>query len=94
MSRQVTLLAAFFLGVLLLASIGSFLLYVPVLSWLSVTLVLVGMVLMFLLGVQAGARRIRITRRGIHIPGEWMALKRRIELRRRIASNLGHVRPL
>jgi hypothetical protein len=88
MSRQVTILAAFFLGVLILGSIASFLLYVPVLSWLSVTLVLTGMVLMFLLGVQTGARRIRITRRGLHVPAEWIAIKRRIE------SNLGQARPL
>lgn len=88
MSRHLTLLVAFFLGVLILASIASFLLYVPVLSWISVTLVLTGMILMFLLGVQAGARRIRITRHGIHVPDEWIAVKRRMQ------SHLGHPRPL
>ncbi|HLX44474.1 MAG TPA: hypothetical protein VKR43_13610 [Bryobacteraceae bacterium] len=88
MSRQVTILTAFFLGVLILGSIGSFLLYVPAISWISVTVVLAGMVLMFLLGVQAGARRIRITKRGIHIPAEWVAMKRRI------GSQIGHARPL
>ena len=87
MSRQVTLLTAFFLGVLILGSIGAFLLYVPAISWISVTIVLTGMVLMFLLGVQAGARRIRITTRGIHVPVEWVSMKRRIE------SHLGHARP-
>jgi hypothetical protein len=88
MSRQVTRLAAFFLGALILGSIGSFLLYVPAISWISVTLVLLGMVLMFLLGVQVGARRIRITKRGIHVPVEWIETKRRIE------SHIGHARPL
>ena len=88
MSRQVTILAAFFLGALLLGSIGSFLLFVPAISWISVTVVLLGMVLMFLLGVQTGARRIRITKGVIHVPVSWMAAKRRIE------GSIGHPRPL
>ena len=71
MSRHVTILVAFFLSAMLLGSIGAFLFYVPAIAWLSVMVVLIGMILMFLLGVQAGARRIRISRRSIHVPASW-----------------------
>jgi hypothetical protein len=81
MSRQITILFTFFLTALILGSIASFLLYVPAMSVLSVIVVLTGMILIFLLGVQTGARRIRISRNNIHIPPTWT-----VEAKRRIAS--------
>ena len=55
---------------------------------LSVIVILTGMILMFLLGVQTGARRIRISRDHIHIPPAWT-----VAAKQRIAS-IGHPRPL
>jgi hypothetical protein len=48
--------------VLLLASVGAFLLYVPMLTLLSTVTVLMALVLTFAMGVVAGGRRIRISR--------------------------------
>jgi len=53
---------AVFLGVLMLGSLGAFLLYVPVLPLAVVVILLLSLVLMFVLGVQTGRRRIRISR--------------------------------
>jgi hypothetical protein len=53
---------AIFLGVLILGSLGGFLLYVPVLPLALVVTLLLSLVLMFILGVHTGRRRIRISR--------------------------------
>jgi len=53
---------AIFLGVLILGSLGAFLLYVPVLPLVLVVTLLLSLVLMFILGVHTGRRRIRISR--------------------------------
>jgi hypothetical protein len=53
---------AIFLGVLILGSLGAFLLYVPVLPLALVVTLLLSLVLMFILGVHTGRRRIRISR--------------------------------
>jgi hypothetical protein len=53
---------ASFLGVLMLGSLGAFLLYVPILPLAVVVTLLLSLALMFVLGVQAGRRRIRISR--------------------------------
>ena len=50
------------MSALLLGSIAGFLVHVPAVSWISCIVVLIGMILMFLLGVQTGARRIRLPR--------------------------------
>jgi hypothetical protein len=51
------------LGVLILGSLGAFLLYVPILPFAAVVIILLGLILMFVLGVQTGGRRIRVFRR-------------------------------
>jgi hypothetical protein len=66
MSRNVTIILGFLLGVMLLGSIAGFLFYVPAVSWITFIVVVIGMVLMFLLGIQTGARRIRWSR-GVHL---------------------------
>jgi hypothetical protein len=53
---------AIFLGILMLGSLGAFLLYVPVLPLAVVVTLLLSLVLMFILGAQTGRRRIRISR--------------------------------
>jgi len=53
---------AIFLGVLILGSLGAFLLYVPVLPLALVVTLLLSLVLVFILGVHTGRRRIRISR--------------------------------
>jgi hypothetical protein len=45
-----------FVGVLFLGSLGAFFLFVPVLSIMTVTSMLAGLLLMFWLGVQVGAQ--------------------------------------
>jgi hypothetical protein len=50
------------LGIVFAGTIGAFLLYVPVLTIFSVSAVLLGFVVMFGLGMQAGGRRIRVKR--------------------------------
>lgn len=47
---------------LLVASIGAFLIYVSAIEIISVTMILLGLILTFGLGVVAGGRRIRISR--------------------------------
>ena len=63
MKRDLTLWAEIFAAVLFLASIGAFLLYVPVMAIAVIVTILLGLVVMFVLGFQAGGRRIRILRR-------------------------------
>ena len=46
-----------FSGVLLLGTLAAFLLFIPVLSIATVVCVLVGLTLMFALGVQVGTRQ-------------------------------------
>ena len=62
MDRNLIIPVSFFLSLLLLCSIGAFLLYVPAMSWVAVSVILLGMTLVFLLGFLAGGRRIRIKR--------------------------------
>jgi len=71
MNRTVTIFLGCFLGALLFISIGAFLFLVPALSWISGTIVLLGLVLMFLLGIQTGARRIKVVEpKGLN--GGWL----------------------
>lgn len=61
-AKQMERYLTIFLGVLMLGSLGAFLLYVPVLPFAAVVIVLLSLVWMFFLGVHAGRRRIRISR--------------------------------
>lgn len=62
MKRELTLLLGIFTVGLFLAGLGAFLWYVPLVSVAAIVATLVGMVLMFVLGIQTGARRIRLPR--------------------------------
>ena len=55
-------LIASLLAVLMLGTVAAFLLFVPVMTVSAVSTVVLGSLLMFVLGLQAGRRRIRITR--------------------------------
>jgi len=67
-------------GILLLGTLGAFLLFVPLLSIASVTLILLALGLMFCLGFEVGRRRLRrITKNVIHL---------------RVPKPLDHFRPL
>jgi hypothetical protein len=61
-AKNVERYIAIFLGVLMFGSLGAFLLYVPILPLTVVVTLLLSLVLMFILGVQTGRRRIRISR--------------------------------
>ena len=61
-SNSVERYLALFLGVLMLGSLGAFLLYVPILPLAVVVTLLLSLVWMFILGVQTGRWRIRISR--------------------------------
>jgi hypothetical protein len=50
------------LGVLFAGSLAAFLLFVPLFTVTTVSTILLGLMVMFGLGVQAGGRRIRIKR--------------------------------
>ena len=63
MKQDLTLWVEILAAVSLLGSIGAFLLYVPAMASVVVVTILLGLVLMFILGFQAGGRRIRILRR-------------------------------
>jgi hypothetical protein len=63
MARYIAILLGAFLGVLILGSLGTFFLYVPILPFAAVVTVVIGLTLMFLLGEQTGGRRIRVFRR-------------------------------
>jgi hypothetical protein len=58
MYRDLTFWLGILIGCLFLASLGAFLLYVPVLSVMEVTTTLLGLIVMFCLGIQTGSRRI------------------------------------
>jgi uncharacterized membrane protein YedE/YeeE len=62
-ARYLSIFLGIFLGVLVFGSLGTFLLYVPILPFAAVVTVMVGFILMFILGVQTGGRRIRILKR-------------------------------
>ncbi len=64
-TNLITIVFAALLALLVAGSISAFLLAVPAVSFLSVVLVLLAMILMFALGLHAGGRRIRIRRRHI-----------------------------
>jgi Na+-transporting NADH:ubiquinone oxidoreductase subunit NqrB len=59
MKRNLTFLLGTIVGSLALASMGAFLFYVSILSWVTIVATLVGMILMFTLGIQTGAREIQ-----------------------------------
>jgi hypothetical protein len=62
MKRYLTASLAVLLGVLILGTFGVFLVYVPILPLAVVVTILLGLILMFMLGVQTGGK-IRISRR-------------------------------
>jgi Na+-transporting NADH:ubiquinone oxidoreductase subunit NqrB len=64
MTRILTFLLGTIVGSLFLASLGAFLFYVSILSWATIVATLVGMILMFTLGIQTGARQNRKPRLG------------------------------
>jgi hypothetical protein len=76
-ARYITTSLGVLLGVLVLGSLGTFFLYVPILPLAVVVTILLGFILMFILGVQAGGRRIRVLRRKntSRLPG-WSLLNR------------------
>ncbi len=55
--------AGVLLGVLILGSLGAFFLYVPILPVAAAVTIMLALILMFVLGVQTGGRRIRVLRR-------------------------------
>lgn len=70
MRRDLTFWLGILAAVLLLSSLGAFLLYVPILPLGIVVVTLLGLILMFLVGVEVGGRRIRISRmRKAPLPG-------------------------
>lgn len=62
--RYLTASLAGLFGLLFVASVGIFLMWVPLLPTVVVIMVLLSLILMFTLGVQTGRRRIRISRNG------------------------------
>ena len=62
-ARYLTILLGVLLGGLILGSFGTFFWYVPLMPFAAAVTIMLGMVLMFILGVQMGGRRIRILRR-------------------------------
>jgi hypothetical protein len=64
LTSAVTILAT----VLFIASVGMFLLYVPLSTILAASIILLAMLVTFGLGVQAGGRRIRIKRHKDSLP--------------------------
>jgi len=58
----ITTVFAVLFGLLVLGTVGCFLLLVPALSLLSIATILTALILMFALGCHAGGRRIRISR--------------------------------
>ena len=74
-ARYLSIFLGLLLGVLVFGSLGTFLLYVPILPFAAVVTVMVGMILMFILGVQTGGRRIRIFRRKSSAQSEVASLK-------------------
>ena len=66
MYREFTFWIGIISVVLFLASLGAFLLYVPVLSVMTVSTTLLGLILMFILGIQTGSRRSSIAQEKKH----------------------------
>jgi hypothetical protein len=62
MERHLKIILGALLAVMLLTSFGAFFLLVPVMSLAEVVLILLGLTLMFGLGVLTGGRRIRVSR--------------------------------
>jgi hypothetical protein len=67
-SNLITIILSVLFGLLVLGTVGMFLLFVPALSLLSVVSILLALIFMFILGCHAGGRRIRVShvRRLIH----------------------------
>jgi hypothetical protein len=61
-SNIITTVFAVLFGALVLATLGSFLLFVPALSIISTVAILLALMFMFALGLYAGGRRIRVHR--------------------------------
>jgi hypothetical protein len=66
------------IGLLLLASVGAFFLYVPILTLVAGLVVMVGLVLMFVLGVLSGRRRM-IHRHALQVVKPQVANVRQID---------------
>jgi hypothetical protein len=62
-ARHLTTVLEVLLGILFLGSIGTFFLYVPILPVAAAVTIMLALILMFILGVQTGGRRIRVLRR-------------------------------
>jgi hypothetical protein len=62
-TNVITQIFAVLLGCLFVGTVAVFLVTVPALSLISVIFLLLGLMIMFALGVHAGGRRIRIPRR-------------------------------
>lgn len=81
MERYITASLAVLLGVLILGTFGVFLVYVPILPLAVVVIILLGLILMFMLGVQTGGR-IRISQRKnasrLRV-AQWSLLNRAVE---------------
>jgi len=58
----ITVIFSILAACLLVGSVSAFLLEVPVVTFVSLTVILLALLLMFTLGVYAGGRRIRIRR--------------------------------
>ena len=65
MKLDITVFLSILLATLFIGTVGGFLLYVPALSIITVTTMLLGLGLMFALGLQTG-RRLRKASRGSH----------------------------
>ena len=81
MERYLTASLAVLLGVLILGTFGVFLVYVPILPLAVGVTILLGLILMFMLGVQTGGR-IRIWRRknaSRSRVAQWSVLNRAVE---------------
>ena len=65
MKLDITVFLSLLLAILFIGTVGGFLLYVPALSIITVATMLLGLALMFALGLQTG-RRWRKVSRGSH----------------------------
>lgn len=72
--RIITTAVGVLLGVLILGSLGAFFLYVPILPVAAAVTIMLALILMFILGVQTGGRRIRVLRRKSP-SAKWNSLK-------------------
>lgn len=78
-ARHLTTVLEVLLGILILGSLGTFFLYVPILPVAAAVTIMLALILMFILGVQTGGRRIRVLRRknaSGSRPAEWHSLNR------------------